>query len=578
MSSFTRKNSTSRMIRLIGIRTKFHNFELTAIFIPWLLFLIAVIGKGTKFETNDDPGYLMIAQGAMYGHRSNALLFVGRPIGQILVALYSFAPNIAWYTIVMLGSQALAISYLFLVCLKKTRLDFRNTLAIKLIIVGITSAPIFGYLQMTKASIVITGAGSIIFFLSATRSQYIVSILLIFMGICWRPEGGLLALLTISILYFARICTYDNSRRVVKRLALLGFVGLACYSTTFAFWNTMSPWLSSETRSYIAFNSSRGIIHGTDYASSDRGRQAAAEVGLSSNDYEMFLNWYFADPVVFSQQRITHIAEQKPLTPPFSQLSTSFSKFWKGFVHPNWFELIMGTALCMVCFTNRRVTVMLEPLLVSLLGLCMLFVLAITMRMEDRVFTATFLVIILFNLIDNDLQETDQLSWKRNASKKYSLGTTSFGPMAIVLLTLLVSIYIQRATFERVRYSTEQVNFIKEYNNLKISKPIIACPEFYSFLTFDPFDNPQKVLPHQYLQVNLGTTIRSPDSVRHTRNLGLTDDLVLSLVRGKALLACPSNALTRFSTYAVEHFNQDISWSPQPILVGPQVSIWSTSN
>ena len=566
------------MIGLIGFKTKFRHFELIAIFIPWLLFLVAVIGKGTKFETNDDPGYLMIAQGAMYGHRSNALLFVGRPIGQILVTLYGLAPNIAWYTIIMLGTQALAISCLFLICLSKARLDVRNTLAIKLIIVGITSAPIFGYLQMTKASIVIAGAGSIIFFLSTTRNQYIISVLLIFIGICWRPEGGVLALLIIVVLCFARINTYDNRRKVVKRLVLLGFVGLASYSTTQAFWSNVSPWLSSQTRDYIAFNSSRGLIHGTDYASSDKARQAAAEVGLSSNDYELFLNWYFADPVVFSPQRIAHIAEQKPVTPPLSKLSTSISQFWEEFVQLHWFLLIMGTSLCIFCFTKRRVTITLEPVFITILGLGFLFLIALTMRMEDRVFTATFLVITLFNLIDNNFQETDQFPEKKEAKRKYSLATTSLGPIAIVSLALLVNVDNLKGTFQSTPYSSEEVKFARDYKDLKLSKPVIACPEFYSFLTLDPFDNPLKVLPHQSLQINLGTTIRSPDSTNHIRNLGLTDDLVLSLVRGKALLACSGNVLPLFSTYAIEHYNQEISWSPQPILAGPRASIWSTTN
>jgi hypothetical protein len=547
-----------------------------AVSIPWLLFLVAVIGRKVVFETNDDPGYLMIAQGAMYGHRSNQLLFIGRPLGFLLTSLYGIAPSIPWYPFLMLISQALSLSLCFLVVLKQY--DYRNSgLAIKLIFLGLFGAPLFFSLQFTKASIVVAGCGAIILLLCPTSTERLFKysgISLVILGFLWRPIGGGLAVLLVWLLWTTQLASRKTKvLDILKRSIPLFMLAALSYSIPLAMWNSSAPWLSSETKEYVKFNSARGQLHGDSYAVSNAAFVGAAKAGLSKNDYELFLNWYFVDREIFTTSTLNSIISGRPVVRDKFELQSSIRDFFQSNIRP------MGTLFCLLV-ALATLTIEKKKLLISLsgglnlvFGLLVLYFITIFLRMEPRVFFPSLILITLGGL-----------PWWPFMSKKnsvvaspiinqhQSLDVTRIGSILFRVFFVLLSFNIVSKSVES-QFTTRISNeFSETYYKMKFDKPIVAFPDFYSPLLFQPFEQPPS---NQKYQINLGTSMQSPDSRKQLENLSLSDQLIREIVNGKALVACSEPTLFLIQKFAFEHYRIRVKFKSEPLLSGPHASVWA---
>ena len=240
-------------------------------------------------------------------------------------------------------------------------------------------------------------------------------------------------------------------------------------------------------------------------------------------------------------------------------------------------ETLAMFSICWLYFQDKRLRANIKSLSMLLLVQIMLFVIYSYLRMESRVFFPALLISTIFALMNTTFRETVLPPVQTTHRLPFSIEVTYFGKLSLVFLVLFSVLLTQKRTFSQYEYSPQLTEFYYKYKKLKLYKPIIACNEFYSFLKFTPFDHPGKALPHQSLQINLGTSIRSPDSNQHIQDLGLRNDLVSSLIQNRALLACPSYMKELFTVYASEHFHKEIKWNEQPLLAGPYAAIWSTS-
>ena len=267
--------------------------------IPWI-----------RFGTNDDYGFLLITNGMFYGEPSNQVHFVGRVLGYLTQALTHLLPLSNWYAILMAISIIVAITTLIWFMF----LQMRKTESIRvtdyLVATGflLFGSQFFLRMQFTQTAIVCTGVGAVVWLFSETKSKKsILGLLLCAIGITWRIEAGLLTLILVIIGY----CYLNQSKFsyfLFKKILFLVTFSFLIALLNYALWSKFSPILDRDAIQYITYDSIRGQLHGTRYLESSSSMLDALRLGFSSNDWNLFRSFYYANPSVYTLEKLRLLA------------------------------------------------------------------------------------------------------------------------------------------------------------------------------------------------------------------------------------------------------------------------------
>lgn len=242
--------------------------------------ILMFIGTGTRYLTNDDIFMILSLKSG------ENVPFLASVYSRVLTASYTIFPHIPWYGLFLLIGQLFTLNFLFasIFRIKTTRL-YKGT---------ITFFCLFIYSQFiieltfTTAALCL-GISSILWFgikakaQSLKRYDYIILLLALFIGYCFRPPA-----LILSIVIFSPLLLSFN----IKRMIILG-----CILGSFIGMSKFEPVIRKKlfTKSELAFahyNGIRSIIHDRPDSACDF-EEGLEHVNWSENDFKMFKSWLY---------------------------------------------------------------------------------------------------------------------------------------------------------------------------------------------------------------------------------------------------------------------------------------------
>jgi hypothetical protein len=314
------------------------------------------------FVANDDVAMLEIANGRLFGHPSEHLVFINVALGFLLRELYIVLPSLPWYTILLQFLDVVAIAVIVYLALARSA-DRRWLVAVVLLdLVAFQLTFLIG-LTFTSVALLLAGAGCLLFVFAPAALERPSVITGAVAGSCvgvavlLRLGSAQAILLALApLLVWAAIRCRPRSRLVafVSVLALVGGGGLFAERL----------YLGSDTgwEHYRQYNLARGALHDTDRVIPDRQLgPVLARIGWTPNDLQAFTYWLFADEHVYSLRNLRAIdnATSLDIDQPFTALLRT--RLWDSY-QVDWLALAMVAAVCLALASARRRWLMLATM------------------------------------------------------------------------------------------------------------------------------------------------------------------------------------------------------------------------
>jgi hypothetical protein len=283
-----------------------------------------------EYKTNDDVGMRFIAE-AIIGdpEQSQFLLFQNVVVGLFLRGLYSMAPTLPWYDLVLatgtISGALLCEVALLRLCRSRREIVFCVALGLAFF------TPIFHAYQFT-ASAMLLGAGALLTLTSLiclpakTRPGLWAAsalILLAFVaGSLVRFNAAFLSL----VLVLPVVTLYGLIRR--RRVRWIPIAALACGIAGSLLLQGYDNWYYARTSGWESVReNARQTSRVADYALVDRSQTQRWEAALSAaqwtdNDYRLVSGWLFQNREIFSTERIKRFADLAPPQPIANRLGS----------------------------------------------------------------------------------------------------------------------------------------------------------------------------------------------------------------------------------------------------------------
>jgi hypothetical protein len=566
--------------------------------LPWMWIPLCILTGISRFDTNDDGIMLLTAAQGNSSVASEQLVFISVWIGHLLKLAYTVGTTVPWYPTLMASFQAASFSNL-LILLNSKQLRSQNyfdNYAFNLIFLCLAGL-FFINLQFTHVAILCGASGAIGILLHTKLPNIIFSVLLLFFGFSTRIDGASLGVITVGLTIPFLLMRTEVI--YLKRIIFLLLLSAFFYYANDVMWSAYSPFVSADTREYILFNQVRGRLDGLGgYPDSAAAQSAAASVSLSTNDWNLFKAWYFADAKLFSYENLKIIAD---LRPPLS-LGDFFSAMaFESYVRSLLYEkkLFIISLLCYVLSMSRVFEIKRKGGLISAYSMYVLMAVLfiIIILLYTPLYANIFLVKVLACMAIVFISST-QYSIKINTNfdkqiisffiisnlllyNIFVLGRLPdrvLDPTGFIFLTLFIIVCRlgerenSYANKNSVTSEVNQIDFVKNVHGLQIvavnlmialgiivflihnivvnkhrtqsslaewhpDRPIIAFPSFYTpMLDFDPYANIRRAVPNWDFLIPLGTSIRSPSVTAKTEELGIDLGLLPSVLNGNAYL------------------------------------------
>jgi hypothetical protein len=281
-----------------------------------------------EYKTNDDVGMRFIAE-AIIGdpEQSQFLLFQNVVVGLFLHGLYSMAPTLPWYDLVLatgtVSGALLCEVALLRLCRSRREIVFCVALGLAFF------TPIFHAYQFTAAAMLL-GAGalltlvSLVCFPAKTRPGLCAAsavILLAFVaGSLVRFNAAFLSLVLVLpvVMLFSLIRRRQVPWIPIAALAcgIAGSLLLQAYDNRY--YATASGWENVRGHGHQ-------LARAAEYAVADRSQAERWDAALSAaqwteNDYRLVSGWLFQNREIFSTERIKRFADTAPSQPIANRL------------------------------------------------------------------------------------------------------------------------------------------------------------------------------------------------------------------------------------------------------------------
>lgn len=550
---------------------------------------VAFVSNSVYFQTNDDFWQMLITSGVIYGYPSSELLYVGKPLSALIAQLYVFSSQYAWYTIVLLATQGLAVlGYFFIIDeMKQTEIVEGKTSLVLLSFAPVIFFLIFFFaLQFTQTAVMAAGVGVLLLLLSKNYKNLLFGLALLLIGIFWRLDAGLLAIaLVLSFYLTQQTLNQKNLKDQFKNKGVWLTLITACfaYGVYFIDMNEKSPFISEEKKFALTYLGSleKVLAYEPTGKAKENLQREAKKVGWTKNDFNLLSRWYFANKEIYTIDRNLKLTD---LTKPESNIKfywdvgTKLNKKLFDNYRFNLGFLIIFFALIILVFKPSKFIH--TFFYISIIYFFFLAVLSMGRLPERVILPILFLASISFLALNfKDFNTNSPL--KDNGKKFSDLFTTSSTIFLFVLVSVNVNNLYQQIDRERWWKSAQEKKILGFENILSYNpdKPIIAFSSFYSPLmkTHSPTRPSSQTQEIWRNVVPIGWSMGTPEALAKLESLGLSDDLFTSIAEGKAYLATSDHVteIDYVNRYFRQHRNINVTWSAGPFVFNDSgLGIW----
>lgn len=284
-----------------------------------LLVLIIGAAGAFKYEMNDDLAISAIANGC-YGSYSAYVVYYNIIYGRILTFLYQYIPSVNWVPVLFIIFSCIAYILIGFVFVKKAGAFLGSIFSY--LFLFLTFSDIYEKINFTRISAIICLAGYLFVFFCLEREEIryrILSVLgciMIILGSLIRFE----VFLMVSAFAFGIFC-YQITKSYKKGMGVKGnkfkrylfFCGVSLI-VIFGMqgYHTYVYQSNTEWRNYLQYNKLRSNLLDFGMPYYEEYEQEYNEMGISQADYEMFIDWNYADIEVFSVETLQAIVNMKP--------------------------------------------------------------------------------------------------------------------------------------------------------------------------------------------------------------------------------------------------------------------------
>ncbi len=277
-----------------------------------LFFTLTLLFFTPIYDENDDVSILRMASGYYSGSPSPLLVYINPLYGLLLVKLYRFFPDIAWYGILFLAILFIGLYFTLRFIFSITQGLLLRFTEIVYIMPFYFYATVF--VQYTTVASVAAYTGFIIVCQGVLNPKNL-SVRLILVGTFLIFLAGLIrdnvlfyvTLLSIPLLIFS----FFDSRSVVNKRILAG--SLIIIFILFLLSKLYSGIVYSKSedwRSHMTWISNLQAYHYGYYITEyTKNKDLYDDIGWSKNDYLMFLHWFYTDESRFSPKKVRTITE-----------------------------------------------------------------------------------------------------------------------------------------------------------------------------------------------------------------------------------------------------------------------------
>lgn len=318
--------------------------------------LIAIaLASFDPFFTNDGAVMAMIASGTGVALRPDEhLVFTNILLGRGLAALYRHAPDVPWYGLHLVGVQAVAWAGLFHGCLAHGVTGRRIRLCV--LAYGVVGLSLLVNLQFSSTAFLAAAAGGCLWMGVAARdgrpgwATATGAILLMVLGSLERFEPFLLVLVLAGLAGIAAAGGRPGRRWLAVGIGAtaLAFAARAYDGHAYrqdAGWRSFREFipLLPEITDY-----GRASVAGPELA------PALARVGWSENDHRLFMQWFHADPEVYSADALRRLLAEAPETGALQRLAGGTERLGRVAANPALWAMLLALPCLLGTGVSRR--------------------------------------------------------------------------------------------------------------------------------------------------------------------------------------------------------------------------------
>ena len=287
--------------------------KLLLIGINFAVFLFFLMLKQSAFEGNDDEMMNLIAAGA-FGTNGNHLIFSGILTEWVLRILYLLPWKINYYLLWFQMLAFAALSAVSTVCWSEKPVI--KGVVFTLLLNLIFANDFYLYMQFTKLGSLLAAAAILLLHDAFRRRSWLTGstgILLLVLGISVRQESALFALPFGACWLLEDYCSVCENGKLLRFRDQAGgkFLVKLVLSTAAACAILLGlnrlPYQSPEWKAYERFNRVRSNLLDYGMADYETNADAYINIGVSYEDYRLLREWVFADPEVFTVEKLEKI-------------------------------------------------------------------------------------------------------------------------------------------------------------------------------------------------------------------------------------------------------------------------------
>jgi hypothetical protein len=391
-----------------------------------LLFTAPILLNFAYFQTNDDLGMMLISEGNVSGNSEIDLVYPSIFIGYILKLLFTLNPYISWYPILQLLINFTSF-YLYLMLIRN-KLKYISDVKIKYLMIGISVifpwslyTSFFYSYQFSVTAIIATGIGFTIYFFSNSKHN-IIALILIFLGIAWRPMAGSVIIGLLSLIFICNYLIY--SKRVInfvniKKIIIIFPIVVLQFSA-----NYYSDIVREDyPGDFYEFNLIRGNLHGNQPTGVPliSSSQSKKIVGFSPNDHILFFNsFFYGDSNIYSTPNLKKLLiyqdSIKNLNFYLSAIKNLLKVLYQDYIVFILVLVFISMALIALSKPHLGNRIILLFLIDFLLFFFYLYFVNLQGRLPGRIFFPSLIVVYIFQiiLILNYLESSKFLAHRSN--------------------------------------------------------------------------------------------------------------------------------------------------------------------
>jgi len=546
----------------------------------WIAFLclISILFGYPRWLVNDDLVMSWFASGIYTGQPESDLVFVNRGLGVPIALLYQISSQIPWYALVMLFTNYLSLIFLLYLSRRSWNLIIAWCALATPLALWLSQLPNF-----TATAAIAVGVGlSLIASYLATKVDLrfaLCGFLLVFMGVMWRQDSALIAVIVLLPLVGYAI--------YLRRLQGVGFIAPVSFGVSFTALVLLTRWVGTSClgrtatdcvkwNDYFLYNSIRGSFHETS-------RMSLLETFSENIDwipesFWLFRNFANADNKIFDLATLQQA----------NMLGFGFLEFNGGSSPAHFISLFPMFSFAVIPLTgfvliilgnflrakNRKAMIITAIASIVFWGLATSVLSFIRLPIPVKVSGIVCLAIALLVIAAWNIPESYLLQEKTSASV-YSLqnGTVIIGFILTLTFTLIGQNgwFHQRSIGELERSTMQdfQEKFEASSNNSKIFAPGLVTNSFNS----NPYSTGER---NERIPLISGWPVFSPLWERRKAYLGMRDDIYANLSHSSNALAFPESEnvlmLSNFETANFTATFMNIQLGIQPPVVAMPAS------